>query len=119
MAWPESLTANQQAAVEAFATNLRSWAALLAQINIVGGAISSAWNGGISTMVGTLQTTDVIPNTSGLAGAQDLLASDVTNLANWASTLANSSNSVQGTGSMASVGIQQTCVKACGINAAI
>ena len=119
MAWPENLTADQQTAVEAFTTSLRSWGAGLAQLNILGAAIGADWFGGISTLVAGLQTTDLVPNISGLAGSQDLTAADVTNLALWANALSNPANSDQRTGAYASVGIQQTCVKAAGINASI
>ena len=89
MAWPESLTSEQQEAVQSFVTSCRSWAAGLAQLNVLGAAIGAANFGGISTLLGDLQTTDVIPNTSGLAGSQDLLVSDVTSLASWAWAMAN------------------------------
>jgi hypothetical protein len=67
-------------------------------------------------LVGDLQSTEVIPNTSGLAGSQDLLASDLTSLVDWAFALSNPANSDQGTGACASVRIQQLCVKAACIN---
>ena len=119
MAWPEALTANQQTAVESFSTSCRTWCAALAQLNILGAAIGAAWFGGINTLVGDLQSTDLVPNVSGLAGSQDLTATQVTNIALWANTLANPANSDQGTGSYASVGIVQTCIAAAGINASI
>ena len=119
MAWPETLTADQQKAVTDFTQSLRQWAASLAQLNALGTAIGAAWFGGINDLVGGLQSGDIIPNVSGLAGAQDLLPADVTNLALWANTLANPANADQGTGAYASVGIQQTCVKAAGINATV
>jgi len=120
MAWPGSLTTEQQTAVQDFTTSCRTWAALLAQMNILGAAIGAANAGGISTLLSDLQTTDVIPNTSGLAGSQDLLASDVISLASWAWAAANPQNTTSaGGGAYATVGIQQTCVKAAGINASI
>jgi hypothetical protein len=119
MAWPESLTADEQAAFLAFTTNLRSWSAQLARLNILGNAIASAWSGGISTLNGKLQGGDVIPNASSLAGSQDLSQADVGNLAAWAQSLCNPANADQGTGSYASGLIQSTLVKAAGINASI
>ena len=119
MAWPESLTTDQQAAFLAFTTSLRSWAAALAQLNVLGAAIAAEWSGGMSALNGDLQSGDVIPNASGLAGSQDLSQADVGNLAAWASALCNTSNSDQGTGSYASGLIQSTCVKAAGINAVL
>ena len=119
MAWPESLTADQQAAVESFTTSLRTWAAQLSVLNILGAAIGAEWYGGVNALVGSLQSGDLVPNASGLAGSQDLTASDVTSLANWAFALSNPASADQGTGAYASVGIQQACVKAAGINASI
>src|SRR5579859_4601526 len=98
MSWPESLTPSQQAAVQSFATSCRTFAAQLAQLNILGAAIGAEWAGGVSTLVGSLQSGDLIPNTSGLAGSQDLSQADVSNLAGYATNIANPSNSDQGTG---------------------
>jgi hypothetical protein len=119
MAWPETLTASQQKAVTDFALSARTWAAQLQQLNILGASVSAAWFGGVNALVAGLQSGDLIPNTSGLAGSQDLTPGDLTNLALWANALSNPANADQGTGAYASVGIQQTCVKAAGINASI
>jgi len=119
MAWPEGLTADQQKAVTDFTQSLRAWSAQLAQLNSLGAAIGAAWFGGINGLVGSLQSSDIIPNVSGLAGAQDLSPADLTSLAQWANALSNPLNSDQGTGAYASVGIQQLCVKAAGINATV
>jgi hypothetical protein len=117
--WPGTLTADQQKAVTDFTLSQRAWAAQLAQLNELGASIGAAWFGGINALVGSLQAGDIIPNTSGLSGSQDLLQADVTNLALWANALSNPANGDQGTGAYASVGIQQTCVKAAGINASV
>lgn len=119
MAWPESLTADQQTAVLAFTTNCRSFAAQLAQLNILGAAISAAWAGGISTYVSSLQSGDIIPNVSSLAGSQDLQQADVANIAGYATTISNPANASQGTGGYSSAFIQALLIKAAGINASI
>ena len=119
MAWPESLSADEQAAARAFCTPLRSWAALLSQLNVLGAAIGDGWFGGLNAIIGSLQDGDVIPNDAGLDGSRPLTKADVTNLALWAWSLSNPANGDQGTGAYASVGIQQTCVKAAGINASV
>jgi hypothetical protein len=119
MAWPESLTVEEQQAVQDHCTSCRSWSALLSQINNLGAAIAASWSGGISTLVGDLQPGDTIPNTSGMAGSQDLTTTDVTNLSQWANALSNQASSDQGTGAYASLLIQQTLVKAAGINASV
>ncbi len=117
MAWPETLTASQQTTVENFVTDLPTWAAALAKLNLYGAALGSAWYGGLSTLVGALQTSDVIPNISGLADSGDLTAAHVTTLVAWVFALSNPANSDQGTGAYARVGIQQLCALAAGINA--
>jgi hypothetical protein len=119
MAWPATLTTGQQKAVTDFTTSARAWAAQLEQLNVLGASVGAAWFGGINALVGGLQAGDLIPNTSGLAGSQDLTQADVTNLALWAFAHSNPANADQGTGAYASAGIQQTCVKAAGINATI
>lgn len=119
MAWPESLTTDQQAAVEQFCNNLRSWAILVWQANNLGLAIAADWSGSIQALVNTLQSTDLVPNTSGLAGAQPLLPADITSLESWANAMSNPSNPTQGTGGFSSLGIQQLLAKAAGINALV
>lgn len=116
MAWPESLTVDQQQNVIDFANSCRSWAAMNTRLNILSAAIAAAWSGGISTLVGSLQAADQIPNTSGLAVAQDLQQADVSNLANWATAHCSTTNADQGTGSFNSGLIQAVCIKAAGIN---
>ncbi len=119
MAWPENLTSNQIAAIESLATSCRSWGAGLAQLNILGVAIGADYYSGLNSLLSGLTQTDVVPNTSGYDGAQDLLVSELVTLVGWAFTLSNPANGTQGTGAFASVGIQQLCMKAAGINASI
>lgn len=119
MAWPESLTTDQQLAVTSFVTSCRSFSAQLSQLNILGAAIGAAWAGGISILVGDLSSGDLIPNTSGLAGSQDLSQADVSNIAGYATNISNPANSDQGTGGYNGGFIAALFVKAAGINAAI
>ncbi len=119
MAWPESLTSPQQEAVQSFTTSVRSFSAQLGQLCVLANAIGAEWSGGVSTLVGDLSGGDVIPNTSGLAGSQDLLASDVSALAGYAINISNPANASQGTGGYNGSFIQSLCVKAAGINASI
>jgi hypothetical protein len=118
MAWPESLTADQQRAVTDFTLNLRSFASLLAQAVLLGQQINVAYGGGIGTYVNSLQATDVIPNTSGLAGSQDLVQADVGNLAGWAALISNPATA-PAAGSYAGALAMGTMVKAAGINATL
>ncbi len=117
MAWPGPLTADQQNAVITTADNIRSWSAKLTALNELGIQIGAAWNGGVSTMVGSLQSGDLIPTHSSYAGAQQLVPADVTNLAGYAINSSDASAQTQGTGAYASAFILALCVKAAGINA--
>jgi hypothetical protein len=120
MAWPESLTASQQQQVQDLTNACRSFMAMLWQLNILGAAIAANWNGGTTTLVQSgLQSGDLIPQTSGLAGAQPLAAADVTNIAGYAINFSNAANASQGTGGYASPFIEALAVKAAGIGNAI
>jgi hypothetical protein len=90
-----------------------------AQANTLAAAISAAWGGGISTLVGDLQSGDIIPNASGLAGAQDFTQADIADLAGYAVNISNPANSSQGTGGYNGSFIAALFVKAAGINATI
>jgi hypothetical protein len=113
-AWPATLTADEQAAVIDLANLCRGWASQVMKLNTISASIQNTWAGGVSAMVAKLAAGDLIPNTSGLAGAQPLNQSDITNMANWAGSYSNPSNPTQGTGAFCSPTIQQVCVKAAG-----
>ncbi len=119
MAWPGSLTSEQQEAVKDFATAVRSFSALLGQANTMGGAIGAEWGGGVEGLVGGLTDGDLIPNTSGLAGSQDLTKADLTNLAGYAIVISDPASGNQGTGGYNGGFIHALLVKAAGINASI
>jgi len=73
----------------------------------------------MNTLVGDLSSGDIVPNTSGLAGSQDLLASDITDIAGYAINISNPANASQGTGGYNGSFILALAVKAAGINASI
>lgn len=118
-----SLTLPQQEQVQDLTNNIRSLASLMSEVSILSAAIGASWNGGTSTLVQGLTNTEIIPNTSGLAGAQPLAPADVTNFAGYAITFADPTKSPNGTdgtgGGYSSAFIQALRVKLCGINASI
>ena len=81
MAWPGSLTAEEQEIVKVFVDQLfRSNILRVVQgINLSRG-IKIAWDSQISAMFGDLAAGDVIPNGSGLDGAASLTKAQVTSL---------------------------------------
>lgn len=119
MAWPAALTSDEQETVLQFVASCRAFAADLGQLNVLGAAIAAGWAGGISTLVNSLDPADLIPNTSGLAGAQPLGKADVANIAGYGTTISNPTNPSQGTGGYNSAFIEALLVKAAGINASI
>jgi hypothetical protein len=113
MAWPESLTADQQTNVIAYANVGRTISQLAIQLVLLTQQYNTAWGGGIATLVNSLQSTDLIPNTSGLPGSQDLDQADMGNIATWAALICNSANTVA-EGSLAGSLAFGTFVKAAG-----
>lgn len=98
MATWASLTPTEQADVQAFMGSLRAFAGDLAILANEGVAVGAAWNGGLSTIVGTLGADEVIPNASGLDGAQGVVPADVANMAGYLIDLSNPANNVGGGG---------------------
>lgn len=117
MATWASLTPEQQNAVTSLDRAVRGAQAIEAKLMITGQAISAAWNGGISTVVGTLNddATGMIPNTSGLDGAQSLSRADLTNLVGYLIDMSNPANNTGG-GGYNTAFHQALRVKASGIN---
>lgn len=95
--WNE-LTPQEQSQVLDLTNSCRSYAKELAQLANLGDGVGSAWDGGTATVVNSLDSTAVIPNTTSLAGAQDLSPADVTNMAGYAIDLSNPANNQSGGG---------------------
>jgi hypothetical protein len=114
MATWASLTPAQQAQVQDLVNAERAQQALLARLIVVSQSIAAAWAGGTSTLVNSI--TDTIPNNTGLAGAQGVVAADVANIANDCALIIDTTK-VQATGSYNSAFEQALRVKFCGINA--
>jgi hypothetical protein len=119
MAWPGTLTEDEQKTVTDFDVTCRSFMMNLSQLSILGSKIAAGWAGGISTLVNSLDPTDLIPNTSGLAGSQPMGPADVANIATYSTEISDENNATQGTGGYNGAFIQALGVKAAGINASI
>lgn len=118
MATYASLTDEQKDQVQSVLNAVRSAAAVLANLANQGQAIGAAWDGGIATLVNGLDPTEVIPQTSGLAGAQPVAPADLINFAGYLIDLSNPSNQ-QASGGYNTPFHQALRVKLCGVNAAI
>jgi hypothetical protein len=119
MATWASLTPTQQADIQGLVAPLRSFVAELARLGDHGQAISASWNGGISTLVNSLGSTEIIPvGPSGLAGAQGLSPADVVNMVGYLIDLSNPANNTAG-GGYNTAFHRALYVKACGINASL
>lgn len=118
MATYASLTADQQALVQSFVNGLRGADIKLQAVMSDALVLGAAWNGGVSTIVQSLDAGETIPNTSGLDGAQGLAPADVTNTAGYFIDMSNSANTVGG-GGYNTPFHQALRVKFAGINASI
>jgi hypothetical protein len=78
MATWASLTPEQQAVVSNWQNLQRGWANLQAKANDLGQQVDTAYNAQVSPL--SLGNTEVIPNTSGLAGAQSLVYGDAVSI---------------------------------------
>ena len=76
----EALTAEQKLAVDALSDAVRPLAGTLARTLEKFQAVNSYWTGNVETILAGLQSSDVIPNKTGLAGAQGLTKSQLTTL---------------------------------------
>ena len=83
MAWPGTLTSEEQTVVKVFVDQLfRPNVLRVTQGLNISVGIKDAWDNQLSAMFAKLAAGDVIPNDSNLAGAQALLKSDVTAILN-------------------------------------
>jgi hypothetical protein len=80
MATWASLTADQQAAIQAVATPSRGMAGTLAQLLNHAKDIGLAYSGSVEALIGSLNSGEIIPNNSGLAGASGLTRDQLINL---------------------------------------
>lgn len=117
MAWPELLTADEQAAAKDFGDDIASFSHALGVALALGSEVAAKWGGGLSTIIGDLQSDDVVPKQNSRAGSQPLTAGDITNLSGYAINISNPTNASQGTGGYYGDFIHALIVKASGINA--
>lgn len=80
MATYDSLTQEQKDLLANFTNLARSWAGEQGRTNNHADAVDTSWNANISAIVTSLDAGEVIPNASGLKGAQSLTKEEVTTL---------------------------------------
>ena len=115
MATWASLTDEQRDTVVSLDRAVRGAQTIEAKLMIAAAAIGAAWNGGVGAIVAGLDAGTVIPNTSGLDGAQSLSQADLSNLAGYLVDMSNPANN-QGGGGYNTAFHQALRVKASGIN---
>lgn len=118
MATWASLTNEQKNAVESLANAVRGAATTMARLTHQAEVIAAAWNGGLGTVVQSLDSDEIIPNTSGLDGAQSLAPADLTNFAGYLIDISNTANTQQG-GGYNTPFHQALRVKLTGVNASV
>jgi hypothetical protein len=118
MATYASLTAEQKDATQSLVNAIRGATIAFAALAKQGQVVSAAWNGGLSDVVNSLDANEVIPNTSGYAGAQGVSKADVTNFAGYLIDLSDAMNDTGG-GGYNTAFHQALRVKFSGINAAV
>jgi hypothetical protein len=77
MATYDSLTTEQKALVQAFLNFARGWCGEQARTNNHGEAANDDYNAQVSAILATLDDGEIIPNTSGLAGAASINENDL------------------------------------------
>ena len=117
MASYESKSDEEKAAIQSVANAARGMYIALQGLADDGQILAAAWNGGISDMVNSLDPAEVIPDTSGLDGAQSISKADLINTVGYFIDLSNPANN-QGGGGYNTPFHQALRVKFAGINAA-
>ena len=91
-----SLTEEQRESVDALCVMVRPLAGELARTLEKFQGVTSYWTGNVETILGALQSSDVIPNTTGLAGAQGLTKAELTNLIGYMITASATADGASG-----------------------
>lgn len=91
------LTDEQKATVQALANMARTTAGEIARLCNHCRAIANGYSGNVETMLGTISSgSEVIPNTTGLAGAQGLTKSELINLIGYMIVLSDPTDNASG-----------------------
>lgn len=91
-----SLSPEDKAAVQDLALFVRAVAGELARIGNHGRSASAKYVGNIETILGALQDSDLIPNESGLAGAQSITKAEFVNLVGYLITISATADNATG-----------------------
>lgn len=112
MATYASLTVEQKSILADFSNLVRAWTGEQARTNNHADAINSSYNAQVSAILGLVDSGEVIPNASGLAGAASLTqAETVTLVSHLQNILTDMSSHVAGFNTDA---LRQTWAKAAG-----
>jgi hypothetical protein len=103
MATWASLTPAQQATVQTWQTLQATWASAQAKANDLGQEVDTEYNAVISPL--NLGSTEIVPVSSGLAGAQSLTYATITTIESYIQGIATSYNTVN---------VREVLVLACG-----
>jgi hypothetical protein len=96
MATYASLSDSDKLKIKQLVDPMRSFAGELARVCNHGRAIASKWSGDVETIVGTLDSNSVVPNTSNETGAVDLTKEQIQNLAGYFITLSDPTDNATG-----------------------
>ena len=77
MATYDSLTTEQKNILQSFTNFVRAWCGEQARTNNHGGAANVDYNAQASAIIASLDAEEIIPNTSGLAGAASIAKEDL------------------------------------------
>ena len=79
----EDLTVAQKASLNSWMALFRGTAGEIARVNNHNEVVNTEYNGTISTILGELSNDDIIPNVSGLDGAEPITKADVVNIVSY------------------------------------
>ena len=77
MALYDGLTREQKGLLQAFLNNVRAWSGEQARVNNHGEAINTDYTAQVSAIIASLDAGEIIPNSSGLAGAASIVKEDL------------------------------------------
>lgn len=90
------LTANEKLAVQELAQFVRASVGELARLASKGRAIANYYSGNVEVILSELASSDLIPNESDLAGAQDLTKEQLVNLTGYLMTFSDMTDGANG-----------------------
>lgn len=90
------LTADQKAAVDNLSALVRDTVSKLAKVCNAGRAVSAGYVGNVESILATLDSGAVIPNTTGLAGAQPMTRSELVTVIGYLMVMSETADGASG-----------------------